>query len=164
MSQALDYLGADRTCVMNVYTDRVEYLSPRGSGADIDYARNAFGWHLCSTVIDPLVKDLPAEWPENDVGYRLSDTPGITLAERCRVVLTTPFPDIELETRGLGTLRDGITDPPIRFGQDCDAWAAWVTEDGFVPISPECNASSSLAEEWMEHVHDQPEFYPRPYC
>ena len=41
MSQALDYLGADRTCVLNVYTDRVEYLSPRGSGADIDYARDS---------------------------------------------------------------------------------------------------------------------------
>ena len=108
MSQALDYLGAHRACVLNAYTDRVEYLSPRGSGADIDYATNVFGWHLCSTVIDPLVKDLPAERPENDVGYRLSDT-GITLAERCRRVLTTPFPDIEWKPAATTTSNPGAS-------------------------------------------------------
>ena len=157
MSQALDYLGAHRSCVLNAYTDRVEYLSPRGSGADVDYARNTFGWHLCSTVIDPLVKDLPAERPENDVGYRLSDT-GISLAERCRVVLTTPFPDIELEGRGNDYIQ------PRRFGQDCDAWAAYVEGRRGYTAFPHCEASHRLAEEWMEHVHGQHERYFAPYC
>ena len=31
---------------------------------------------------------------------RLSDTPGITLADRCRAVLTDTFPDIQLESTG----------------------------------------------------------------
>ena len=158
MSQALDYLGADRACVMNVYTDRVEYLSPRGAGADTSYARNSFGWHLCSTVIDPLVKDLPSQLPDNDVGYRLSDTPGITLAERCRVVLTTPFPDIELESRG------NDYHQPIRFGQDCDAWAASRESRSEFSAWPQCWSSMVLAEEWMEHVHGQHERYFRPKC
>ena len=164
MNQALDYLGAHRLCVLNVYTDRVEYLSPRGSGADIDYARDSFGWHLCSTVIDPLVGELPSGSRDHDVGYRLSDTPGITLAERCRVVLTTPFPDIELETRGLGEwwLGDPRATHPTRFGQDCDAWAAYV--EAHDERFPACRDSVELAEEWMEHVHGQPELYPRPYC
>ena len=163
MYQAIDYLGASSQCVLNVYTDRVEYHMDRGSSANFSYGTETFGWHLCATVIDPIVFEAPSGKRSNDVGLRLSDTPGITLAERCRIVLTDPFPDIQLEARQ--TYRDieaGI--PPIRFGNDCNAWASWVETDGLGLSAPVCSATSSLAEEWMEHHHNQHERYFRPQC
>ena len=160
MYQALDYLGADPQCVLNIYTQRVNYYLSQGSGANASYASNTLGWHLCATVIDPIVGDLPAERPDTDVGLRLSDTPGITLADRCRAVLTDPFPDIQLENRHYDI------NQTTRFRQDCDAWTAWVMvmEDGLDVSAPACNASASLAEEWMEHNHNQHEHYFRPHC
>ncbi|MDE0666805.1 MAG: hypothetical protein OXH67_14505 [Acidimicrobiaceae bacterium] len=163
MYQALDYLGADPQCVLGIYTQRVNYYLSKGAAANSSYATDTFGWHLCSTVIDPIEGDLPTDRPDTDVGYRLSDRSGITLSERCRIVLTNPFPDIQLERRPtFGELRDGVE--PTRFGQDCDAWATYVLEKGLSPSSPACNESSSLAEEWMEHHHNQPEVYFRPHC
>ena len=163
MYQALDYLGASETCVLNAYTKRAEYFLRHRSGADSSFATDNYGWHLCATVIDPIVKDIPDGQRENDVGLRLSDRPGITLAERCRIVLTTPFPDIQLETRPtFGDIAAGI--PPARFGQDCDRWATDVIENGLGTSAPACNESSSLAEEWMEHHHNQHELYHRPHC
>ena len=163
MYQALDYLGANEQCVLNEYTRKAEYFLREGSGANNSYAKNSFGWHLCATVIDPIIAEIPAGQRENDVGLRLSDTPGITLAERCRVVLTDQFHDIQLEARPtIGDISAGI--PPTRFGQDCDRWAAYVIENGLATSAPECNASSSLAEEWMEHHHNQHELYFRPHC
>ena len=163
MKQALDYLGAHPQCVFNMYTERVKYLADQGAGADRSYAKNSFGWHLCATVIDPIAFGIPAEGRDNDVGLRLSDTPGITLAERCRIVLTTPFPDIQLEA-GTSSYRIEAGIPTTRFGQDCDAWATWIIENGPVRSSPACNESSSLAEEWMEHNHNQHERYFSPHC
>ena len=163
MYQAIDYLGASSQCVLNVYTDRVNYHVERGSGANFSYGTENFGWHLCSTVIDPIVFEIPSGKRHSDVGLRLSDTPGITLAERCRTVLTDPFPDIQLENRISQAERDrGLT--PTQFGQDCDAWATWVIEDGPVRSAPACNASARLAEEWMEHHHNQHERYFGPHC
>jgi hypothetical protein len=163
MYQAIDYLGASLQCVLNVYTERVNYHVDRGSGADFSYGKQNFGWHLCATVIDPIVFEVPSGKRSNDVGLRLSDTPGITLAERCRTVLTGPFPGIQLENRISQAERDrGIR--PTEFGQDCDAWATWVTEEGPVRSAPACNASSRLAEEWMEHHHNQNERYFAPHC
>ena len=158
MYQALDYLGADPQCVLGAYTRRTEYFISQGSGANSSYAANNFGWHVCGTVIDPIVGDLPDQRSATDVGLRLSDTPGVTLAERCRIVLTDPFPDILLEDRHYDF------NQTTRFGQDCDAWAAWVQEEGLNTSAPACNESSSLAEEWMEHHHDQHELYHRPHC
>ena len=158
MYQALDYLGADPQCVLNIYTQRVNYYLSQGSGANASYASNTLGWHLCATVIDPIVGDLPAERPDTDVGLRLSDTPGITLADRCRVVLTDPFPDIQLETRG------SVNTPPVPFGDDCDAWGAYVEGKESFSSYRACAASLSLAEEWMEHHHNQNERYHRPHC
>lgn len=163
MKQALDYLGAHPQCVLNMYTEGVKYLADQGAGADRSYAKNSFGWHLCATVIDPIAFDIPAEGRDNDAGLRLSDTAGITLAERCRRVLTDPFPDIQLEDRISEYEEErGIT--PTQFGQDCDKWATWVQEDGLARSAPLCNESSSLAEEWMEHNHNQHEDYHRPHC
>ena len=48
----------------------------------------------------------------------------MTTAERCRVVLTTPFPDIHLEARHEWPPNSG--DDPARFAQDCDAWADYI--------------------------------------
>lgn len=160
MYQALDYLGANEQCVLNEYTRKAGYFLREGSGANNSYAAENFGWHRCGTVIDPIVGDISDGGPDNDVGLRLSDTPGITLAERCRTVLTGPFPNIELETRG----NISGTRPPIKFGQDCDAWAAYVEGQAHFPASPSCSSSAELAEEWMEHNHNQHEDYYPPFC
>ena len=159
MYQALDYLGAHEQCVLNEYTKKVEYFLREGSGANNSYGAENFGWHRCSTVIDPLVGDFSAGGRDNDIGLRLSDTQGITLAERCRIVLTGPFPNIELETRWTvgGT-------PPTEFGQDCDAWAAYIETRSSFAGSPSCTSSRSLAQEWMEHNHGQHERYHSPFC
>ena len=158
MHQALDYLGAYPLCVLDIYTKRINYYIEAGSGGNPSYAFERFAWHLCATVIDPIVVDLPADRPATDVGYRLSDTAGITTAERCRIVLTGPFPDIQLETRS-SNVREAT-----RFGGDCDAWAAYIDGHIISRRSPKCHASLALAEEWMEHVHGQHERYFRPLC
>ena len=158
MKQALDYLGAHPQCVLNVATERVNHHVAQGSSVSFSYSRERFGWYMCATVIDPIVVEIPTGSRQNDEGLRLSDTPGITLAERCRVVLADPFPDIQLETRSNDPTR------AIHFGSDCDAWAVWVIENGAVRSSPGCNASMHLAEEWMEYHHDQHPNYFRPRC
>lgn len=156
MKQALDYLGANPRCVLNMYTERVNYHVRQGQGADWSYSTDTFGWHMCATVIDPVVAEIPDGPRDNDEGLRLSDTSGITLAERCRRVLPG---DIELETRGNEVIR------PESFGSDCDAWARWIERDDSPFRSfPACNASLHLAEEWMEHHHNQHERYFRPHC
>ena len=156
MHQALDYLGAYPRCVLDIYTKRINYYIGAGGGTNASYAAENFGWHLCATVIDPIVVDLPENRPATDVGYRLSDIAGITTAERCRIVLTDPYPDIQLETRSSGE--------PTRFGSDCDAWAVYIDGHKMSRRSPKCLVSLSLAEEWMEHVHDMHELYFRPLC
>ena len=159
MYQALDYLGANEQCVLKAYSQRVDYLVEQGSRASGNYATNAYGWHVCATVIDPIVVDIPAGDRDNDIGLRLSDTPGITLAERCRVVLVGPFPDIELESRW-----GAFDEPPERFGQDCDAWAESRMTRNLWQGSPACAASSYLAEEWMEYARGQHERHFAPRC
>ena len=156
MHQALDYLGADPICVANEYRAKFDYYLRAGSGANASYALRTFGWHNCSTVIDPLLGNPPAE-RVNDIGWRLSDT-GLSLADRCRAVLTDPFPDLDLETRGNSVIQ------PTQFGSDCDAWADYIEGKRVFSSFRVCAASMSLAEEWMEHVHGQPESYFRPYC
>ena len=147
MSQALDYLGADTQCVLDAYTQRVDYWVKEGYSGSAWTASNNYGWHLCATVIDPIV---------GDSGLKLSDTPGITLAERCRRVLVSEHPDIGLEN---GVFNTG--DEPERFGQDCDAWAAAMMWWSDWPRMPDCLGSVHLSEEWMEHVHGQDEDYWR---
>ena len=171
MHQALDYLGADPVCVTNQYRDKFNYLLREGSGANRSYARDTFGWHNCATVIDPIV-GIPPAGRFNDIGYRLSDTIDTTLdrtealADRCRRVLTDPFPDIELESRGSSSFEPPYEyrRQPIQFGQDCDAWAAYIMTNQFWRNIPGCAASLHLAEEWMEHVHGQNDRYYRPLC
>lgn len=158
MKQALDYLGANPECVLNMYAERVNYHVKKRSGADTSYSRDTLGWHMCATVIDPIVVEIPDGPRNNDQGLRLSDT-GITLAERCRKVLTDHFPDIQLETWWSGDI------PPTRFGNDCDAWAeSMTTTTNLWKASPVCAASAYLAEEWMEHHHGQHERYFGPWC
>ena len=61
MHQALDYLGANPRCVLNIYTQKVNHYLEQGSGVNASYAANNFGWHLCASVIDPIVRDLPTD-------------------------------------------------------------------------------------------------------
>ena len=94
---ALDYLGAHPACVINTYYGRVvtsnEVTQP--DQAEPGYLRDIYGWHNCATVIDPFIASIAIpEDRDNDIGLRLSDTPGITLAERCRAVLPE---DVQLE-------------------------------------------------------------------
>ena len=141
MKWPLDYLGAHPWCVIQEYIDQIidaDLLWSQGYQTLPPNFRNRNGWHLCPTVIDPAVPGNPL--------VLLSQT-GINLAEQCRTVLPA---DIELETRAL---RREST--PVRFGSDCNAWAAWVEREHPGP----CRRSARLAEEWMEHHYGTPERY-----
>ena len=179
MKWALDYLGAAPQCVINEYYDRAAAAGRASApGAAEPYElRDLHGWHNCATVIDPYLVgvELPAG-RDNDVGLRLSDTPGITLAERCRAVLP---PDVQLEKswyQQRGPDGDSIfAPPPPKYGYlfeaghaGCDAWAAWFTPSPSSPTTrrfyPVCSAASRLAEEWMEHYRGLPVHYHTPTC
>ena len=160
MKWALDYLGAHPACVIPTYYDRVatsnEVTLP--GRAEPTYLRDSYGWHNCATVIDPFISgvDLPAR--ANDIGLRLSDTPGITLAERCRTVLPE---DIQLEDFRTRSDAEGKL---VGYYYDlesghagCDDWANWVESGYWYPQYPACTASAQLASEWMEHHYGAPE-------
>ena len=157
MKQPLDYLGAHPLCLLgSEYVDRVRALK---DGSDPIRLINRDGWHNCATVIDPQLPGAPAG-RLNDVGYRLSDT-GISLAERCRIVLPE---DVELESRRPHDGQGGF-DPATEFGNDCDAWADYVLSRRLqMQDWPDCHASARLAEEWMEHHRGQPESYYQMTC
>ena len=149
MKQPLDYLGADPLCLLGAeYVDRVRAIGSTGGTEDRD--PDLAGWHNCATVIDPQLPGAPAG-RLNDIGYRLSDT-GISLAERCRIVLPE---DVELEDKRGN-----------EFGNDCAAWAEYVqSRPQMQPQNwPNCHMSARLAEEWMEHHHGQPEDYYPMVC
>ena len=160
MKWALDYLGAHPDCVINQYYNRVdalEALNLAPGRAEPYYLRNDHGWHNCATVIDPFLAgvELPAG-RSDDVGLRLSDTPGITLAEKCRAVLPD---DIKLESYrgGIGSID--------HFGHaGCDAWAEWITTRHDYGRFTQCRESAFLAEEWMEHYRGQPDNYIEKSC
>ena len=164
---AVDYLGAHPACVIHTYYDRVvtsnEVTQP--DQAEPGYLRDLYGWHNCATVIDPFIAGIAIpEDRDNDIGLRLSDAPGITLAERCRTVLPE---DIQLEA--FRYLRDESGDRvgepgyyPFEPGHaGCDEWVErvesdyWFVNGGY----PECFRSAELAGEWMEHYHDRPVNY-----
>ena len=165
MKWALDYMGADPQCIVNEYTARVETAAgtPRGQ-LEPAGLRDQHGWQNCATVIDPFLPgvDRP-DGRTNDVGLRLSDTPGITLAERCRAVLP---PDVQLdkEWRTATYRQEPFYFEPGHAG--CDAWAEWAMTHHYNPdiAAPRCHSAAHLAEEWMEHHHGTPENYPRVSC
>jgi len=174
MKWALDYLGADPQCVINEYHARVaaSTAATRVAGQVEPYhLRDQHGWHRCATVIDPFIPGV--ERPagrDNDVGLRLSDTPGISLAERCRTVLPE---NVQLEKFWYWQLDDdgnAVFAPPddYRFEAGhagCDAWAEWMqASSSSYGRYPECFASSELAEEWMEHYRGLPENYYGVTC
>ena len=160
MKWALDYLGAHPGCVINQYYNRVDALRALNLApgrAEPYHLTNDHGWHNCATVIDPFLAgvELPAG-RSDDVGLRLSDTPGITLAEKCRAVLPD---DIKLESYRGGV---GYID---HFGHaGCDAWAEWITTRYDYGRYTQCRESVFLAEEWMEHYRGQPNGYIRGSC
>ena len=154
MKLSLDYLGASQVCVLAESRLRVAVETAANAvNAQVPWELlDWHGWHNCGTVIDPLL-GTPETGRANHVGWRLSDT-GISLAERCRIVLPA---DIELESYD----RTKLLAVPQQFGNDCEAWAEWVQN---IPIERRfraCAASAHLAAEWMEHHHNQPEYaYP----
>ena len=162
MKWSLDYLGAHPNCVISEYYARVTAAPP---GQVEPYSLlEQHGWHNCATVIDPHIAgvQLPQD-RTNDVGLRLSDT-GISLAERCRVVLPA---DVQLEKRWVlkeYDFENGISiyhqpeDYYFEAGHaGCDAWAAWAQSLRHGDRYPICRDSSSLAEEWVEHYRGRPE-------
>ena len=162
MKWALDYLGAHPACVIPTYYERVVTSNEvtLSGQAEPTYLTEQYGWHNCATVIDPFIPGVDPPARANDIGLRLSDTPGITLAERCQTVLPE---DIQLE--GFRFLLDedgnriGEAD---HYGFDsghdgCDDWANWVESGYWYPQYPTCTASAQLAEEWMEHHYGAPE-------
>ena len=169
MKWSLDYLGAHPNCVIEAYYDRA-VAAPAGRAEPYSF-RERHGWHNCATVIDPHIPgvQLPKD-RENDVGLRLSDT-GITLAERCRVVLPA---DIQLEKEWEYERHDGESRTSIYYQPEdyyfeaghagCDAWAAWAQSLRYGDRLPICRDSAFLAEEWMEHYRGAAEHYPQVTC
>lgn len=149
MKWSLDYLGAHPWCVLQQYYDRIAGHDGLWNGASGSIAglRERHGWHVCPTVIDPVVAD--------GSGRRLSET-GVSLAEQCRIVLP---PDVRLEDIPRRTSHG-----TQRFGSDCDAWAEWVENRSYSRHWRVCDRSARLAEEWMEHHHGTPERYSKVYC
>ena len=162
MKWSLDYLGAHPNCVISEYYARV--AAAPTNRVEPDTFREQHGWHNCVTVIDPHIPgvQLPQD-RTNDVGLRLSDT-GITLAERCRVVLPA---DIQLEKRWLTQEYDFENRASIYYQPEdyyfeaghagCDAWAAWAQSLRGGDRYPICRDSAVLAEEWLEHYIGRPE-------
>ena len=156
MKLPLDYLGGHPYCVISEYYARVEALNALNLSygqAEPNELRNLYGWHRCASVIDPYIVgvELPTD-RTNDVGYRLSDTPGITLAERCRIVMPE---DIQLEHY----------DAHFEAGHaGCDEWAERVLTHFLYSKYPQCYESARLATEWLEHYHNRPELYINMGC
>ena len=161
MKWALDYLGAHPACIINTYYSRVITSNETtvSGQAEPTYLRDQYGWYNCATVIDPLIPGIAVpEDRENDIGLRLSDTPGITLAERCRSVLPEDVQLEEFRTRSdaEGKLVGYYYDlEPGHAG--CNDWAEWVESGYWYPQYPKCTASARLASEWMEHHRGAPE-------
>ena len=182
MKWALDYLGADPQCVINEYTDRVaaaRRAAISAPGAAEPYKlRDLHAWHNCATVIDPyqVGVELPAG-RDNDVGLRLSDTPGITLAERCRAVLP---PDVQLEKswyqqRGPRRRTDLGVRPRRGTSSNPGTPDATPGQPGTPPIWPSSPIGRAASfpsvllrpdwrRIWMEHYRDLPEHYTMPTC
>ena len=158
MHQALDFLGAHPRCIISEYTRRVDFYINLDGVAPQNLSER-MGWQNCASVIDPLdpQKDAP-DGRINDVGWRLSDRPGITVAERCRAVLPV---DAELESHSGMSVRDedGIARLVLGITEfdDCDAWADWVVRLRDDKYTPTCERSGRLTEEWMEHYRGMPE-------
>ena len=152
MKWALDFLGAHPWCVLNEYSDKADvYASPQQPPRN---RHDLYGWHNCATVIDPVV-GTPDPGRSNDAGVLLSHS-GISLAEQCRRVLP---PDVELEDTPRRVFDEVQRFDPGHAG--CDAWAAWAANRRTNGASDfrVCDRSARLAEEWMEHHYNIPEFY-----
>ena len=152
MKWALDFLGAHPWCVLNEYAAKAEvYASPQQPPRN---RHDLYGWHHCATVIDPVV-GTPDPGRSNDAGLLLSHS-GISLAEQCRRVLP---PDVELEDSPRRVFDEVQRFDPGHAG--CDAWAAWAANrlTNGAPDFRVCDRSARLAEEWMEHHYNIPEFY-----
>ena len=149
MLWALDYLGAHPACVVQQYEWRAYYGSQPGvtDGYNNTGLRERFGWHRCSTVIDPIQPN----------GHRLLSEQGLTMAERCRAMLPA---DAELDARisDLSNPRRG----ELIEGLDCDEWGSQI--EGRHVSYPDCDRSARLAEEWLEHHIGMPLRYTRISC
>ena len=145
MVWALDYLGADENCVVNIYYGRASEES-QGISSDDHRVRliNEYGWHRCATVIDPVQSD-----------GRLLSEHGLSMAERCRAVLPA---DVKLEFYELVGL-----DYELRDDVSCDEWGAYVEGRGVLYME-ECDESARLSEEWLEHYIDRPERFRTLSC
>ena len=142
MVWALDYLGANPQCVIQHYEWRASFASRPGVTDGWNNGRlvERYGWHRCATVIDPIQPD-----------GRLLSHHGLSVAERCRAVLPT---DVKLEER-TSVANRGV----FRHWMTCDDWGEWVEERQRGTNFPDCEASSRLAEEWLEHFLAMPETF-----
>ena len=135
MVWALDYLGADETCVLDQYRKHLERLAE--SDATPDMGLRIFRWQNCASVVNP------------DPGDTTS-----TLGERCRAVLP---PDVVLQEDNWVeiTFDDDGTEHAVahvgRSGVTCEEWD--VSKD----ITSVCAMVSALATEWMQHHYQAPD-------
>ena len=139
MVWALDYMGAEESCVLDQYRQKMQWLAETGGG---DGTAKPYGWHLCATVIDPA--------PPNTAPF----------AQRCEQVLPA---DVELETKPVIFVDDTgtLTATERQRGVTCQQWAESLYAPPDAPLFA-CVASGLLAAQWMQHYHDAPthiEFY-----
>ena len=133
MVWALDYLGAEESCVLDQYRQQMQWLAETGGGDGND---KPYGWHMCATVIDP---DPPNTAP---------------FAQRCEQVLPA---DVEIETEPILFVDDTgtLTSTGVQTGATCQQWAESLYAPTDAPLFA-CRASGLLAAQWMQHHHDAP--------
>ena len=156
MVWALDYLGAEESCVMHVYYARVLAIQDRGRNWSSAPLAERLGWHRCPTIIDPRQptetdSEMARLYPDIEVLLLApNDTP---MADRCREVLPA---DAELEW----AVGNWISQTHV--GLDCGEWAR-LLEDDLAGTFPDCFRSAALAREWLEHHHHMPPRFWRAY-
>ena len=152
MVWALDYLGANESCILSVYYQRViQTRRPGVSEAGRYRLMDQYGWHRCPTVIDPRTPtqlDSAVQGELVDIDVLLLAPNNSPMADRCRAVLPT---NTELD----------LGDENV----DCVEWGRWVEEDRITGVLyDECEKSRWLAREWLEHQIGMPTNFPGILC
>ncbi len=160
ISAALDYLGADPTCIYWEYWWRFKEHFRLGAGSS--QVPELYGWHNCATIIDPLVKDCtPNHQPDrkHDIGCRLSDY--TTWVEQCQAVIPADAKLVYLEE-----FYEGFFAPTryeINIAESCNEWVTEVNANDYLWRSyPQSARAAKLAIVWFQHFYGfQPSFQVR---
>ena len=132
---AVDYLGADESCVLDQYRQRAAQMLSAWDGSG-----DLHGWHRCATVVGPDPGDTDSH-----------------LVHRCQQVLPA---DVELEPPPVWlyeAAHNGVRVIAAPEGRpiDCTEWAllAQTAAGGTFAL---CSQVAALASQWMQHHHFAP--------